>query len=464
MSNRIRRLLIMAALVVATTVYWGCSQPADVLAPFSTSEVTLNPQVLPANFPGMHYELWVANSQDTVSLGRFGYDEFNKRFLEVDGSLRADSNLFTLDDNIFKFSKLFVSIEEDAFPALSSPGPIMLIDDVTLPSDLSVDLVFPLSDILWDATARYNMETTSDSDRVALDGYGIWFSSYQRLFDSIRDTLSLDSFWVDTTYEIFPRDTIIRNLINIFRDSTKCDTCPFISKDTTRIFGVDSFSHAVIRFYQDVQNDTAAAGDSILVTIPNFIYTIGSLFAFNFDDFTQDSFALPDYDSLGWNYKGWVVSPTVAPSAVGSVTLPAWRPNSSNDSLMPGISGGLLTTGTFSKINEPDNNNPYVAGPRLPQFPGEDFIANLPGGMTTGNWGGLVPLSSGNSGTVFISLEPTNFVTDTTNFPLIAFMGNIPSNDSTVTATVVIINMQNRTQTNDPFIGFPRIRVDIKAF
>ncbi len=455
MSKRIRRLLIMAALVVATTVYWGCSQPADVLAPFSTSEVTLNPQVLPANFPGMHYQLWVANSQDTVSLGKFAYDNFEKKFLELNGSPRADSNLFTLDGNIFDFSELFVSIEEDNDPAPLSPGPIMLIDDVTLPSEISVDLVFPLSDILWEATARYNMETTSDSDRFALDGYGLWFASYQQLFDSIRDTLSLDSFWVDTTYEIFPRDTVIPNLIGISN---------ITSGDTTRIFGVDSFNHAIIRFVQAVQIDTAAAGDSILVTIPNFIYTIGSLFAFNFDEFTQDSFALPEYSDYGWKYKGWVVSPTVSPSAVGSATLPAWRPNSPNDSLMPGISGGLLTTGTFSKINKPDDNNPYVAGPRLPQFPGEDFIANLPGGMNTGNWGGLVPLSSGNSGTVFISLEPTNFVTDTTNFPLIAFMADVPPVRDSITATVVIINMQNRTQTNDPFIGFPRIRVDIKAF
>ncbi|MCH7691722.1 MAG: hypothetical protein IIA17_11870, partial [candidate division Zixibacteria bacterium] len=152
MSNRIRRLLILAALVAANTVYWGCSQPADVLAPFSTSEITLNPQLLPANFPGMHYQLWVSNSQDTVSLGRFAYDNFNKRFLEVNGSLRADSNLFTLDGNIFNFTKLFVSVEEDNDPLPLSPGPIMLIDDVTLPSDLSVDLVFPLSDILWEAT------------------------------------------------------------------------------------------------------------------------------------------------------------------------------------------------------------------------------------------------------------------------------------------------------------------------
>ena len=457
MSNRIRRLLILAALVVATTVYWGCSQPADVLVSFSTSEITLNPQLLPANFPGMHYHLWVSNSQEIVSLGRFAYDSFNKRFLEVNGSLRADSNLFILDGNIFDYAKLFVSVEVDSFPAFLSPGPIMLIDDVTLPSDISVDLVFPLSDILWEATARYNMETTSDSDRIALDGYGIWFASYQQLNDSVRDTLSLDSFWVDTTWEIFPRDTVIRNLINISN---------ITSDSITRIFGVDSFSHAVIRFDQSVQTDSAAAGDSILVTDPNFIYTIGSLFAFSFDEFTQDSFELTDYSSYGWNYKGWVVSPTVKPLAIGSVTLPAWQPNRPFDSLMPGVCDtcGLLTTGTFNKINQPDNSNPYVAGPRLPQFPGEDFIANLPGGMTIGNWGGLVPLSNGNSGTVFISLEPTNFVTDTTNFPLIPFMSDVPSSKSVIDSSVVIINMLNRTQTNDPFIGFPRIRVDIKTF
>ncbi|MCH7691159.1 MAG: acyltransferase [candidate division Zixibacteria bacterium] len=96
------------------------------------------------------------------------------------------------------------------------------------------------------------------------------------------------------------------------------------------------------------------------------------------------------------------------------------------------------------------------------------FIENLPGGMVPisegGSWGGLVPLSNGNSGTVFISLEPTNFVTDTTNFPLIPFMSDVPSSKSVIDSSVVIINMLNRTQTNDAFIGFPRIRVDIKTF
>ena len=123
-----------------------------------------------------------------------------------------------------------------------------------------------------------------------------------------------------------------------------------------------------------------------------------------------------------------------------------------------------MTTGKFNKINQPDNSNPYRAGPRLPQFPGEDFISNVPGGLSPTSWGGLVPLNNGKSGTVFISLEPTNFVTATTNFPLIPFMSDVPSSKSIIDSSVVIINMLNRTQTNDPFIGFPRIRVDIKTF
>ncbi len=444
MSNRLKQWLVTFLLVPITLVYWGCSQPPDVLVPVSSSEVTLAPQLLPTNFPGMHYELWVANATDTASLGKFGYDGYMKHFLETSGAIRTKGNRFALDDNIYRFSKIFVSVEEDADPDSASPGPIMLIDDVTIPSNSAVDLVFPLSELLWEATSRYNMETTSDSDRFAGDGEGLWFASYQRLNDSIQDTTSLDSFWVDSTKELFFRDTVIFNLINI---ANITDTI------ITRFFGVDSYTVQVVRYDRDIQPDTVDAGDSGLVTIPGFDYTVGLMNRFNYDEFTQDSFALPDYSAYGWKYKGWVVSPYVSPTIVGSITPPVWNTVSFVDSLIPGINGGLLTTGTFSKINKPDDTNPYALGPRLPQFPGEDFL------LLGLNPGGLVPNFSGNSGTVFITLEPSNFVTDSTNFPLIAFMANIPDERAQITGNEVIINMRNWTQTIDPRIGFPRIRV-----
>lgn len=460
MSNRMKPWFVLLFFALIAVVYWGCTQAPDVLLAVSSSEVTLAPQLLPSNFPGMHYELWVTHAADTaivgnatsVSLGKFVYDGTMKRFLETSGAARADGNRFTLNADIYGYKKIFVSIEENADPDPSTPGPIILIDDITNPLNAAVDLVFPLEELLWEATSRFNMETTSDSDRFAFDGYGLWFASYQRLNDSIQDTLSLDSFWLDSTYERFSRDTIIANLIdtaNVFPDT---------GKDTTRFFGVDSYTHKVIRFDRIVQYDSANASDSILITIPGFDYTVGSMRRFDYDEFTQDSFALPDYYGYGWKYKGWVVSPYVSPAIVGSITPPAWSTNHMTDSLIPGISGGLLTTGTFSKINLPDDANPYALGPRLPKFPGEDFL------LLGLNPGGLVPNFSGNSGTVFITLEPINFVSDTTNFPLFAFTGDIPKSRTQIIGDLVIITMRNWTQTIDPAIGFPRIRVNITTF
>lgn len=452
MSIRLRKWVVLFFAFMAV-VYWGCTQPSDVLVPISVSVVTLSPQLLPSNFPGMHYELWVANSTDSVSMGKFGYDGYLKRFLDTSGAIRLNENRFELNDNIYNFAKIFVSVEVAADPDPASPGPIMLIDDITNPVNSAVDLVFPMSELIWEATCRYNMETTSDSDRAFKDGYGLWFASYQRLIDSVRDTFSLDSFWVDTSYEQFSRDTTITNLINITN---------IIDFDVIRTFGVDKYTSHVVRYDNVTQTDTfmAAGNDSVLVTVANFRYTVGPVSIFNYDQFTQDSFALPNYSGYGWKYKGWVVSPYVDTADVGKITLPAWIPNSDRDSLISGINGGLLTTGTFSQITQPDDANPYAQSNRLPQFPGEDFLL-FPDNST---WSGLVPNFAGNSGTVFITLEPLNFVSDSTNFPLIAFAADIPDSQTQINGDQVIINMLNWTQTIDPRLGFPRIRVGITTF
>ncbi|MGH8016560.1 MAG: hypothetical protein ACREBV_10235, partial [Candidatus Zixiibacteriota bacterium] len=233
------------------------------------------------------------NGSETVSLGKFGYDNELKEFREVNGTDRANSNKFYLDDDIYRFSKLFVSIEVNADPDTLTPGPIMLIDIISVPTNSSVDLIFPLHEVLWEATCRYNMETTSDSDRSFQDGYGIWFANYQRLTDSIRDTYALTSFTLDSVYEQVVRDTAIVNLVGI-------DSNSIMAKDTTRVYGVDSYTDTVVRFDRITQIDSADAGEFILMTIPTFTYSIGTKNTFDYDEFTQDSFALPNYDSLGW--------------------------------------------------------------------------------------------------------------------------------------------------------------------
>ncbi|MEW5994220.1 MAG: hypothetical protein AB1744_07475, partial [Candidatus Zixiibacteriota bacterium] len=70
----------------------------------------------------------------------------------------------------------------------------------------------------------------------------------------------------------------------------------------------------------------------------------------------------------------------------------------------------------------------------------------------------------GNSGTVFITLEPMNFNTDTTNFPLIVLRGAIPTDSLEAVADTQELEMDPFVQTNDPYLGFPKVIVTIRRF
>ncbi len=479
MTRRTGRLFFLALLVSGLSVYFSCSQPDDIMIPVSRTELYLwgkevvpgtantKPQNLPTNAEGMMYELWVANDQETLSLGKFGWRQFPElTFIdESDTLLRPDSNCFVLGADIYRYSHIFMSVESipDLVPLV--PGPIMLIDEVTNPKNNLIELRFPLNDSLLTTTVYFNMETPSDSDRDANDGYGVWFSEYNTDNRYIQDTFSLDSFELvyieDST---LPQDTFTWYVADIINDT---------AFDTAKVFGIDSVKQKIVRFDSvlakdtiwpfTIMDDTADANG-----VTTFFYTIGDSITIIRDNFSQNEYGLPDYSNWGWRYKGWVVSPEV-PTGTGQITLPAYKVNTNQfDSLMPGIDGGLLAMGTFTDIEAADDGNPYCVGPRVPQFPGEDFLTNLPSGLQAppqGSWGGLLPYSNGNSGAVFITLEPVNFVTDKTNFPLLVFAKPFPKNRSDIRdyEDPYEFNMKNLTETNNgPAEGFPLIVVDIR--
>jgi hypothetical protein len=336
-----------------------------------------------------------------------------------------------------------------------------------------MELIFPLSDSLWNVTAIFNMETPSDTDRALNPGYGIWFSAFYWSQDSIQDTVSLDSFRlvtkIDEEITIDTTTTWVEDIVNVR------------TEDTIRVFGLDTFVTRVVRFDSIIRTD-----DTFPYTVMNmeagataFWYTVGifdtltqtlyedSVRPFFYDNFIQFDFGFWDYSDWGWHYKGWVVSPNVNRDALGEITPPAYRVNTSPlDSLIPGIEGGLLTTGTFTDVSSPDDSNPYAKGPRIPPIAGEDFIENLPAGAFTAD--GLVPDATGNSGTVFITLEPDNFSTDTTNFPLFVLVRKIPTLRDSIFETAMadqqLFFMRTLTQVNDYTRGFPKIVVDIRRF
>ncbi|MFH2050246.1 MAG: hypothetical protein ABIJ12_12450 [bacterium] len=463
MTRRVNRLLFIALSVIVVTLYFGCTQPDDIVSPVSLTTLTLSAQLLPEAPDGMAYELWAVKltGSDTVysSMGKFDYNRAEKKFTDLDGVEREDKNVFKLNDDLFSYDWIAVSVEVNPDDDASIPGPTMLWDRVTNPSDDPIDLRFPYSDSMWYATCRYNMATVSDTNRMENAGVGLWFSTYNIRTDTIIDTIAFDSISIDTTCGVSAingnADTIITVIMDIL--NPRIDTIKLVR-------GLDTIIHQSFQYDRKLETYTEAPYCTTHVQFWGLEVTHG--YPLTYDEFTQDDFAFWDYTKFGWHYKGWVVSPSIsdAGASVGSFTLPAWGYTVTGQDALPGYEGGIISTGTFDKIDEPDDDGArYAIGPRVPPYPGDEFFINLPNNAPdTLN---LVPNPFGNQGVVFISLEPDNFVTDTTNFPLIIFFDPLPETPfDPHTESLDQNTMDGLINTNNPARGFPIIKVDIKRF
>lgn len=484
MTRRKIRLLLIGLVITVLTIYIGCSQPADVLVRVANTDVYLNEMWnYPSSYDGMMYELWVADDNDTISLGKFGYSNKLRLFYDEFGNDRTDSNMFHLDDDLIRFDKIFISVEPDPDPHPSRPSAIMLIDDATDPNDDALDLIFPeITDTmpLWSATCRFYMETVSDDSTylkpghlnvimntrdTATNGFGLWFGNYRRSLDSLRDTISgkVDSITIKIDTFDKPDTFVSARLIENIEVLQQ-----------RRVFGLDTLDQTVIRFDSIKFTDSTPPETAYIPwwtyeTMPPLDEPARELHS---DTFSQDDYRLPNFEQYGWKYKGWVVSPLIDRSS-GVLNPPAWsRPYNDtfhNDIRIPGDYGGLLTTGTFSEIGQPDDANLYTLSDRVPPLPGEEFWQNLPNNHPPVN---LIPHQRGNTGTVFITLEPIDLQgpNAVTNFPLFVMIRNIPSDrdtftqDSSSTGTPIFTSMHNWTQHTDPGRGFPRVKASISRY
>ncbi len=130
---------------------------------------------------------------------------------------------------------------------------------------------------------------------------------------------------------------------------------------------------------------------------------------------------IPEYDKK-WHYKGWVLSPYLSPkSSFAKLTQPSWAPFYIETQISP-LDAPMISTGTFKRFDRPDDGNPYTDNHRVPPLPGEDFLLNLPPGVSSINFAS----PGNNEGKILVTLEPDNFSSDSTNFPLILYVGNTP--------------------------------------
>ena len=133
MTRRVNRLLFIALTVIVVTLYFGCTQPDDIVSPVSLTTLTLSAQLLPEAPDGMAYELWAVKltGSDTVytSMGKFDYNRAEKKFTDLAGVERTDKNVFSLDGDIYSYDWIAVSVETNPDNEVSLPGPTMLWED-----------------------------------------------------------------------------------------------------------------------------------------------------------------------------------------------------------------------------------------------------------------------------------------------------------------------------------------------
>ena len=329
-------------------------------------------------------------------------------------------------------------------------------------------MVFPLLDSLWEGSASLNIEGVSARDRNRNDGNGLWFSRYSTIVFQVPYTFAVTIDTVDSVDSVGTQP--INFIIGIEDIET---TIVFVEQDTALWrkgmvwLGAQPLRHYGLSYTFVTQWDSTPPFSARALK-PTF--TTGAR-SDRVDYFTQDYDALPDYTEWGWKYKGWMVLPhynSVVMTTKWLMTPPAWRYKSHNFNWLPGDTGVLFTTGTFARIDTTDDSNPYKLDGPIPPYPGEDFLNSTALQAAFGiNSIEIMPFGFGNEGTIFISLEPENRLTDTTNFPLILMTKTLPFSRDSIVAGTVQLGMQNRSSTldNDPLApGFPQIDVAIKRF
>lgn len=477
-----RLILLILGTALLAGLFIGCSQKDDVVTPISRSVLTLDPQNLPSPPSGMLYELWVSKGTVTdtafdlslaTPLGRFSYvsNDSVKSFLDESGA--PHDGVFDLGGDFQTYRSVFVGLHRSSDAVGARPGAIMLIAYIPSTPDIPIRMIFPQADSLWDATCRYNLEGISDNDRSQNDARGIWFSSYRAVNVNMPDTtaLTVDSVELDTIRPILCTGTFdtcnaesLKAAYPYSVANVRVVSERVLFPNDSLILGIDSFMHTRVAF------DLIYKADSTYPYIKRrlkFNYTTAGR-SFTLDIFSQDDFGLPIVTEWGWKYAGWVVTPHVAPSSqVKGLTPPAWPYQTYYTNWLPGNSGGLLPTGTFADINGPDERNAFALNNYLPPFPGEDFLNTT---ALTDSLGvasvDLMPTSTGNIGSVLVTLEPQNRLETKTNFPLIAFVGALPNDRAAVTGTTVGLNMINGTSTllGNQVYSFPIITIDVKRF
>ncbi|MEW5923539.1 MAG: hypothetical protein AB1746_06090 [Candidatus Zixiibacteriota bacterium] len=528
MLGRQIRLFLTSLMILVSVIFIGCDQPEDVVAPVSATKIYLSPVQLPNAPSGFIYELWI---KDTVgnaySIGKFQWNSYLHHFYDVDSN-KIDSVWNVNYDVLNRFYRyLEISVEPfpDYEPAVQ--GAIMLMDTIGDPDINPIKMVFPLD--FGISTVGFAVESPTDKNSLSYDASGVWFALYNYdslvIADTTRVTMSASTreprrlefdttYWIcneedggvcidssditaqvliDPDYMIDDRWSI-RDTTNLAELAATLDTLAIICIDTVidsfyvpDSFAMDTFIHTrqEFKFYampvnvtnkpdtiQILDSCSGATRNFIIEPFTDYIHALNYVFSnriYMIDRFLPNYEETPDLTDTKWHYKGWIISPYLPTDCdeLGRMTKPQWLDFIISQMFEDPDDWAIISTGSFKSFARRDDGNPYSMNRRVPNFPGEDFLTNLPCGRATpymfaDSTNPLYP-----TGDIFVTLEPDDYDANT-NFPLFLFTTRtrIPSYEAvsdTSTNHVQSTSMLNvgGRVTGNPF-GFPGIDVKIE--
>lgn len=421
-------IVLLCPLIILSSFFGACSQKDDILKPYINSSVILRPRNLPTLDSLLVYELWAVqdNGSDSgfVSMGKFTWDYQKYRFYDVDGHVR--DSVFVVPNNYFDFDFFMVSVEskDDDRPTEPS-GVVLLTADIVDPARNRIQLKFPVS--MFGAIGSFLIGTpTDDTINTANENKGIWLCGRSQSSFAYYDTLgvtldSITKYYIPNDPTAGKPDTIGFNPppggvwpIESTLVVASYDTIPIRKINVDWVTRVIPDTNYYLFLTYDIEplpwyeRDSA---DQILVNV--YMPTMENL---------------PDVGKLGWRYNCWVFHkyfpdmglPKMIPAGVQYQNYLLGHPD-----------WGVLSLGAIDDFNTADLSNLYNDTREVPNFPGEDFLTNLPPGFENINFrmSHLNDTLPGRYGVVVVGLEPRPEVltSDTTrNFPLFVLSGNLP--------------------------------------
>ncbi len=423
-----RVLFLFAQLLLVLIILISCAQKDDIVKPLLSSSIVLRPQNLPELDSLLAYQLWAVkvggSDSEFVSLGTFQWDNSLYRFYDLAGRVR--DSIFQLPGYYYDFDLFMVSIErkDDAGGFLPS-GVIMLTADALDPTRHPIRMTFPIS--IFDAYGSFMLDSpTDDTVNSENTNKGIWLCDRSESPYAIYDTLgvTLDSF--RTFY--FANDPLADRLDRIG-----------FSPPPGGVWAVDTFQVVASLDTITVRNIEI---DWIERVIPDTNYHLFLTYDIEYlEEYERDStnqilvntyqstmFNMPEVRQFGWRYNLWVFN-----KYFPSLGFPKMVPSGQqvNNMLLGHPDWGVISLGPIDRFDSADLCNQFNDNREVPNFPGEDFVADLTGEFDRIDFRLSMADDTlpGRYGVVVVGLEPIPIVleTDTSrNFPLFILSGQLP--------------------------------------